>query len=483
MKVSLIGHASILIEAGGLAILSDPWWRGPCFGAQWWNFPLPDLRPIAERRIDYIYVSHGHHDHFHPGTLSTLRKDAKVLVSEHTGLAQSIRELGFEVIPVANDQTVTLGSSGVKGRILETHAGDTLMTLDDGAEVCVNINDALHSAPDSVQRDFVGRLKQLHPRIDYVFCGYGVASHFPNCYVIPGKDSAATAARRQAYFNRQWARLIAELQPRYGFPFAADVALLEEDLFWTNEATFNCGRPTDAFRTLYPDSSVEVKDIAPGFEIQDGKVMAEVLRKRVSALEIRRLCAEQIERANRYSRVDEGAVGEVIGLLQKRLEVCAGYLSDYDADYRFLIKFHNATSGICIERRGRDLSLTRTHVTSTDGYDLVYTTRLAYLRWALTRPYGDEILFVGSGGIFRYADPAHARRNLHRELISLLRAQEGPPPRRHGSRSSLIFNAKKTIKRMLGAAAADLYDLHEWTVFKPDRMSTSQRSLGADVEL
>jgi len=122
-------------------------------------------------------------------------------------------------------------------------------------------------------------------------------------------------------------------------------------------------------------------------------------------------------------------------------------------------------------------------VTSTDGYDLVYTTRLAYLRWALTRPYGDEILFVGSGGIFRYADPAHARRNLHRELISLLRAQEGPPPRRHGSRSSLIFNAKKTIKRMLGAAAADLYDLHEWTVFKPDRMSTSQRSLGADVEL
>jgi len=264
MKITYIGHASILVEAGGITILSDPWWRGPCFGAQWWTYPLPYVSAVEARRIDYVYISHGHHDHLHPGTLSTLGKHTKVLVSAETELASSIKELGFEVIEINDCQPVLLGSSAVSCCIMQTHGGDTLMTLSDGTEVCVNLNDALHSAPDAVKRAFIERLKAIHSKIDYVFCGYGVASHFPNCYIIPGKNREATAARRQQYFNRQWARIIAELQPVYGFPFAADVVFLEDDLFWVNEVTHNAERPTAAFRALYPDSPVITKDIAPG---------------------------------------------------------------------------------------------------------------------------------------------------------------------------------------------------------------------------
>ena len=153
MKITYIGHASVLVEAGGIAILSDPWWRGPCFGAQWWNYPLPCVSAIEDCQIDYIYVSHGHHDHLHPGTLRTLSKHAKVLVSAKTELASSIRELGFDVIEMNDGQIVTLGNLGVSCCIMNTHGGDTLMTISDGTEVCVNLNDALHSAPDAVQRD------------------------------------------------------------------------------------------------------------------------------------------------------------------------------------------------------------------------------------------------------------------------------------------------------------------------------------------
>jgi L-ascorbate metabolism protein UlaG (beta-lactamase superfamily) len=35
MRITFIGHASLLIEANRLNIVSDPWWNGPCFGAQW----------------------------------------------------------------------------------------------------------------------------------------------------------------------------------------------------------------------------------------------------------------------------------------------------------------------------------------------------------------------------------------------------------------------------------------------------------------
>ena len=467
MKVTFVGHASILVEAGGISILSDPWWRGPCFGAQWWNYPEPFLRPLEGRRVDYIYISHGHHDHFHPATLNTLNKDAQVLVSAHTGLAPAIRDLGFEVVEVSDTQAVALGPGGVSCRIIETCGSDTLMTITHGTEVCVNLNDALHSAPEALQREFVTRLKTLHPRMDYVFCGYGVASHFPNCYTIPGKDREATAARRQGYFNRQWARLIAGLQPVYGFPFAADVVLLESGLFWANEATHNTERPTATLATEYPGCPVKTIDIAPGFVIENGRVLQEALRRPVLASNLLTECAGGIERANRYRSVDDQDVKELAGLIGDKAAAWADYLKGYAGDYRFLIRFHNGEWGVRIEKRGQSLSVEPVRVDG-QSFDVAYTTRLAYLKGALTRPFGDEILFVGSGGVFEYADPERARRNLHRELMHLLRSDAAPPALRGPSPSGFVYRAKQIVKRMLGRQELELYDLGTWTVFPGD---------------
>ncbi len=80
-------------------------------------------------------------------------------------------------------------------------------------------------------------------------------------------------------------------------------------------------------------------------------------------------------------------------------------------------------------------------------------------------PYGDEVLFVGSGGVFEYTDQAKAKLNLHRELIPLLKKQAAPPPPRYGNSSRLIYSAKRVVKRVLGWYVQDLYDLGSWTVF------------------
>jgi hypothetical protein len=339
------------------------------------------------------------------------------------------------------------------------------MAVTDGQEVCLNLNDALHSAPKAVQVHFVERLKKLFPQINYVFCGYGVASHFPNCYMIPGKNREATAARRQQYFNQQWTTLISELQPAFGFPFAADVVLLEEDLFWVNEPTHNSERPTDAFRALYPEASTVTIDIAPGFVIQNGNLIRESAREPIVASNLRAACAEQILRANRYGRVSEAAVREVAVLVQNNLEVCSEHLKSYGGDFRFLIRFRNSQFGLRIEKRGTNLDLITIQMRPTDTfeYDVAYTTRLPYLKWSLTEPYGDEILFVGSGGIFEYRQWSKAKQNLHRELMHLLKRRDGPPQPRYGASSKLIYNAKKAIKQLIGRIDQDLYDLATWT--------------------
>ncbi len=467
MKITFVGHASILIEAGGVKILSDPWWRGPCFGAQWWNYPAPYTDVLDQNPVDYIYISHGHHDHFHPATLRTLSRDSKVLVSRGTTLSSSAKDLGFEVIEVDEDEVVALGNEGVTCRLMATHADDTLMVVADKQEVCVNLNDALHSAPEAVQDKFIARLKQLFPRIDYVFCGYGTASHFPNCYVVPGKDRQATAVRRQQYFNRQWVRLIARLEPRFGFPFAADVVFLEEDLFWVNEPTHNAERPTAAFRALYPDSPIVTMDIAPGFAIQDGKVLRENLREPVFAADLRANCADQVVRANRYGRVDEAAVKEVATLVQQSLDICSDYLRSYEGDYRFLVRFRNSAFGIRIEKQREKISLTTVQTEPGDvlGYDVIYTTRLSYQKWSHTEPYGDEILFVGSGGLFEYTDQSKAEENLHREFVHVLKRRDRAPPPRYGTSSNSVRIAKTKLKQLLGRRDNDLYNLATWHCF------------------
>jgi hypothetical protein len=476
MRITFVGHASILIETCGLTILSDPWWRGPCFGAQWWNYPAPHLEWLKHTHVDYIYVSHGHHDHFHPGTLSTLSRNAKVLVSKRTDLAPFARELGFECIEIGDDEVFNLGA-GVTGRIMETHSNDTLMALSDGREVCLNLNDALHAAPHGVQTRFVERLKSLYPRVDYVYCGYGTASHFPNCYIVPGTDRSATAAARQRYFNREWAKLIAQLNPRFGFPFAADVALLEDDLFWVNEPAHNAERPVDAFRASYPESTVQTFDIAPGFVIEDGDVKRNVLRRPLSNDELKQCCAEQIARANRCLPVSENTVSEVARLVKEAVQSRLRYLQSYNGDYKFLLRFKNCVSGISIAKNGTRLEVEITSSTADQAlkYDIIYTTRVSYLKWCFTRPYGDEILFVGSGGVFEYADTSRVHHNLHRELIAILRAQRDAQTSERPRPSKFMSAAKRAIKSLIGhhdaSAAVDphLYDLARWTAPSADR--------------
>jgi L-ascorbate metabolism protein UlaG (beta-lactamase superfamily) len=145
VKVTFIGHATLLIEAGGLRVLSDPWWEGPCFGNQWWLYPKPYLECLNGSPVDYIFISHGHSDHFHRGTLRRFPRGTKVIVSKGPVLAPALRDMDFEVIQLGPDEVRDLGN-GVMCQIMPTGGGDTLMIIKDHNEVCVNANDSLHGA-------------------------------------------------------------------------------------------------------------------------------------------------------------------------------------------------------------------------------------------------------------------------------------------------------------------------------------------------
>jgi hypothetical protein len=466
MRITYLGHASLFIELGAIRILSDPWWAGPCFGAQWWLYPGAFLDPLADRSPTHIYISHGHNDHLHPGTLARFPRDAKILVSKELDIAPGLEAMGFPVLQLADGERAELGS-GIGVTIRPTVGGDTMMTVSDGREVCVNLNDALHAASVEVQDRFLAWLKKEYPVLDYLFCGYGTASHFPNCYRIPGKDYALTAAARQHHFNQRWARIVQELNPHFAFPFAADVVLLDEDLFWANEPVHNSERPVELLKHNAVPSRTRALDIAPGFAIDKGEITREALRQPLSSEALRSACKAQIERANYRAEVTATDILGILPMLEENLRVCDSYLSAFPGSYKTLLRFHNAEHGIQVAKTGQRVAAEKVSVEGKNvlDYDLVFTTRFPYLKRSLGSKYGSEILFVGSGCLFDFPDRETVSRKVHEELREIVRQHDSCPAPRYDS-PSLVSQAKKIVKRALGMPENDLYDLARWTVFK-----------------
>jgi Beta-lactamase superfamily domain len=469
MKITFIGHAALLIEVDGLRILSDPWWQGPCFGNQWWLYPKPYLECLNGSPVDYIYISHGHPDHFHRGTLRRFPRKTKVITSREGRLAPALQDMDLEVIQLDADEVHDLGND-VACRVMPTHGGDSLMIIKDRNEVCINANDALHAAPHSLQDKITARIKTLYPQIDYLFCAYGIASHFPNCYIIPGKDYVRTAEMRQRYFNRQWARITQLLEPRFAFPFAADVVLLEPDLFWANEPVHNSERPTSAFTSLYPNSSTKVVDIGSGFAVAGAAILRDVRFKPIRNAGVRSHYAGVI--ANYRTQPERRTDGA--DLLKEALEhnivVCRAFLCEYSGDYRFLVVLRDRTWALQIIKRRSEIQVDLVDADTIPHaeHDVILTSTFAYLRRSLTHDYGNEILIVGSGCRIEYSNRQRIKENLHEELTILIAKHRDPPKSRFGDQPKWLFQIKSIAKALLGRHELDLYDLQAWTVFKDE---------------
>ena len=121
LRVTFVGHATVLIQVAGVNILTDPIWSERAFMVQWTGpkrvtppgIAFEDLPPI-----DLVLVSHNHYDHMDLPTLARLREAHDPLV----------------VTPLGNDAVLLDGDARLRVRTLDWWQGHDLR---DGVRVHV----------------------------------------------------------------------------------------------------------------------------------------------------------------------------------------------------------------------------------------------------------------------------------------------------------------------------------------------------------
>ena len=95
MKVTLLGHASMLVEMEGHTVLMDPVFDDPFSDGAVVACPAREVAVDRLPRIDTVFLSHAHFDHFHLRSLARLPRGLPVLCPEDPAIPYALRKLGF----------------------------------------------------------------------------------------------------------------------------------------------------------------------------------------------------------------------------------------------------------------------------------------------------------------------------------------------------------------------------------------------------
>jgi L-ascorbate metabolism protein UlaG (beta-lactamase superfamily) len=101
LRVTFVGHATVLLQTAGLNFLTDPIWSMRASPLQWTGpkrHRAPGIRFEDLPKIDAILLSHNHYDHLDKLTLRRLIQRDHPAIFCPLGLASLLRTIGFTEI-------------------------------------------------------------------------------------------------------------------------------------------------------------------------------------------------------------------------------------------------------------------------------------------------------------------------------------------------------------------------------------------------
>ena len=249
MKITHLNSATELIEVNSVKILSDPWLDDGIYYGSWFSYPPYDPKHnYLLEKIDYIYISHIHPDHFCEKTMDKMDKNIPVIILNYAEkfVFKKLERIGFKNIIELDHNKRTLLKNRVYINIIaadncnpeicglafgcffsnnnsgKTYQIDSMAVIDNEDFSLLNLNDC----PYPLAKESINLIKKQYKKIDFMLVGYSGASPFPFAF-----DSFSNKEMEEAIYSTKTKMLnyaldfIKDINPKYYMPFAGTYIL------------------------------------------------------------------------------------------------------------------------------------------------------------------------------------------------------------------------------------------------------------------
>jgi UDP-MurNAc hydroxylase len=250
MQITFVTHAGFLTEVNGKTILTDPWTKGKAFNDSWALLSKPF--DVDYSKVDYIFISHEHPDHFSFPSLKSIpeeqRKKIKILYQKHASkrLNEAFLKLSFHSVielPLYKWSKVDgidlfCGSAG---------SMDSFLAIKEGNQTLLNLNDCVFNRK---QYEYI---YNAIGKVDLLFTQFSFANWVGN-----DSDEVGNAAKKIEDIRIQ----LEIFKPKYAVPFAsfvyfcnAENARMNE---WINTPAYIESMNLPETNFMYPGDSVDL---------------------------------------------------------------------------------------------------------------------------------------------------------------------------------------------------------------------------------
>jgi hypothetical protein len=177
-------------------LATDPWLEGTCYCGSWaLDRPLTPAERAQVLAAEYIWISHGHPDHFHPPSIAHLPADKKILLPDHYSpeMAEWFRKRGFDVEVLPYRQWRQL-SPDIRVLCLDNENQDAILLVEAGDNLIVNMNDSPLCGEERFIRKLIGGYQRART---YVAMLYSNDADMMNFVDVQGRRGLDPPAQRK----------------------------------------------------------------------------------------------------------------------------------------------------------------------------------------------------------------------------------------------------------------------------------------------